>query len=405
MITAAAHAYRYKWAPSSNYSTAKVDICAPGNNVLSLGTNDDTDELSLQAVSYGFTSGTSFAAPNTAGAAALLWQIFPDATAAEIKKMITEGAKTTRDIPARGFFSSERDKEFSITDKVAYGWLDVAAAVNASSAVLGANREISLEVPLKDIIIEQEWEYTPELSHIGQKQTILVKSISPEKMSKTPVTWFSSCPEAVSIDPVTGTLTLISKSVAPSVSIWAQATVNGDTVKSNEIKFTIEGYAPIIKPTGITIALDANDIEVGQQTYWSADLTPENVDLDHIETKITSSNEKVVTVSRISKISGHVDAVGAGSAKIKIVTDNGLSAECDITVRGLAPDPAPDPKPEPMPDPDPTPDPKPDPKPVPKPEPAPKPEEDGGGGGCNAGAGAMVLLAAAPLFMRRNKRR
>jgi subtilisin family serine protease len=54
---------------------------APGDNITSLGPND-------QPVTSG---GTSAAVPFVAGAIALLWSIFPQASAAEVKSAVTRG--------------------------------------------------------------------------------------------------------------------------------------------------------------------------------------------------------------------------------------------------------------------------------------------------------------------------
>lgn len=55
-------------------------LCAPGENVTSLGTNGKPLTL----------SGTSVAAPFVTGAIALLWSEFPDATATEIRLAVTQ---------------------------------------------------------------------------------------------------------------------------------------------------------------------------------------------------------------------------------------------------------------------------------------------------------------------------
>lgn len=67
----------------SSYGRASVDIAAPGGVILSTVPGD----------SYGNKSGTSMASPHAAGAAALLWSIFPGTPAATIKEWMLDGAR------------------------------------------------------------------------------------------------------------------------------------------------------------------------------------------------------------------------------------------------------------------------------------------------------------------------
>jgi subtilisin family serine protease len=70
----------------------KPDIAAPGVNILSQGyTSAATGEA--RHLGYGQASGTSMAAPHVAGAAALLRQIYPDWSNAEIKSAMMSTAK------------------------------------------------------------------------------------------------------------------------------------------------------------------------------------------------------------------------------------------------------------------------------------------------------------------------
>lgn len=61
----------------SNYSPRLVDLVAPGENILSTYSN-----------SYNYKSGTSMAAPQVTGVAALIWSKYPDLSAAEVKAAI-----------------------------------------------------------------------------------------------------------------------------------------------------------------------------------------------------------------------------------------------------------------------------------------------------------------------------
>lgn len=67
----------------SNYGKKTVDVFAPGVNIFST-TPDNT---------YKSFNGTSMAAPNTAGVAALLMSYYPDLTALEVKKIIIASSR------------------------------------------------------------------------------------------------------------------------------------------------------------------------------------------------------------------------------------------------------------------------------------------------------------------------
>lgn len=79
----------------------KPDICAPGARVLSTASNTLTEWLiSLDAANYTaqdgqhyLYNGTSFSSPAVAGIAALYFQKYPDATAAEVKAAILDQAR------------------------------------------------------------------------------------------------------------------------------------------------------------------------------------------------------------------------------------------------------------------------------------------------------------------------
>jgi hypothetical protein len=71
----------------------------------------------ISAGSYGFANGTSFAAPQVAGAAALVWAANPGLTARQVAAVIKQSAS------GRGTWSSE----------LGYGVLDAAAAVQLAA--------------------------------------------------------------------------------------------------------------------------------------------------------------------------------------------------------------------------------------------------------------------------------
>lgn len=69
-------------APFSNYGREKVDVFAPGDQILSTIPGDD----------YESNSGTSMAAPVVSGLAALLMAYYPELTAGDVRRIILESA-------------------------------------------------------------------------------------------------------------------------------------------------------------------------------------------------------------------------------------------------------------------------------------------------------------------------
>lgn len=74
-------------APFSNYSQTRVDVFAPGMDILS----------TVPGGEYERESGTSMAAPVVSGVAALLMSYYPSLTAADVKQIILETA-TKKDV-------------------------------------------------------------------------------------------------------------------------------------------------------------------------------------------------------------------------------------------------------------------------------------------------------------------
>ncbi len=109
-------------ASFSNTGT-HLSLAAPGEEVLSaLSSHSPASVYPRFALPgsggglYGYSSGTSFAAPQVAGAAALVWAAKPTATAAEVAQILEQSAS------GRGTWNSS----------LGYGVIDVAAAVSTA---------------------------------------------------------------------------------------------------------------------------------------------------------------------------------------------------------------------------------------------------------------------------------
>lgn len=69
-------------ASFSNYGKKRVDVFAPGKDIVSTYTNNK----------YDIGDGTSYAAPVVSGISALLWSYYPELTAKEIKQLLIKTA-------------------------------------------------------------------------------------------------------------------------------------------------------------------------------------------------------------------------------------------------------------------------------------------------------------------------
>jgi serine protease len=112
-------------APFSNTGST-VSLAAPGVSVLGALSSLSSPTLYPRAPIdpaggglYGFGSGTSFAAPQVAGAAALVWAADPALTAAQVSLILKETAS------GGGTWTPE----------LGYGVIDVAAAVAKAEAM------------------------------------------------------------------------------------------------------------------------------------------------------------------------------------------------------------------------------------------------------------------------------
>jgi len=86
-------------APFSNYGDTKVDLLAPGVDLLSLDLNNG----------YSVNSGTSLSAPVVSGVAALILSYYPELTAEELKDLLITSSKTKK--PKKVYVPGEGGKK------------------------------------------------------------------------------------------------------------------------------------------------------------------------------------------------------------------------------------------------------------------------------------------------------
>jgi len=79
----------------SSFGRTCVDVAAPGLGIWGLATSDA--RYDLKDLSRGYWSGTSMAAPQVSGLAAMVWSVRPELTAAEVKDAILQNCDSIDD--------------------------------------------------------------------------------------------------------------------------------------------------------------------------------------------------------------------------------------------------------------------------------------------------------------------
>ena len=155
-------------APFSN-TGSHLSLVAPGEEVLSALSSQSPASIYPRFALpgsgsglYGYSSGTSFASPQVAGAAALVWAAKPTATATEVAQIIEQTAS------GRGAWNST----------LGYGVLDVAAAV---SAALGSSAPDELPSLRARSALGMKIKRSKSRVHIGARLSSLMPAISPAR--------------------------------------------------------------------------------------------------------------------------------------------------------------------------------------------------------------------------------
>jgi membrane-anchored mycosin MYCP len=156
-------------APFSN-TGSYLSLAAPGYNVFAAESADaDWPRAQLPWASpgsYGWASGTSFAAPEVAGAAALVWAANPRLTAPQVAKVLKQSAIGSVWTPGLG-----------------WGRLDAAAAVELALKTGGAALRRSVQALRTTMELagrEACAESSPARSRSSRKPSMLVGSQSCE---------------------------------------------------------------------------------------------------------------------------------------------------------------------------------------------------------------------------------
>ena len=226
----------------SNYGATTVHIAAPGGNILS----------TYGASSYAYLDGTSMAAPQVAGVAALVLAENPDYSAEQIRTAILNGV----------------DKVPNLS-----GWVVTGGRLNAYNA-LTRSPVTSISLAPGALTLD-----------INQMRTLAVQTV-PAGM-QTPLDWVSSDPSIVQVAPNgtllalrSGTATITASAVLdPTVTASATVTVTGtalNVVPFRDFNFkqgVIDALIALDPVTyaGYTLASDLYPADVAQITELSLD--------------------------------------------------------------------------------------------------------------------------------------
>lgn len=133
VLCVAATTYEDKLAGFSNRK-GSVGIAAPGHQIEST--------IPTSSTTYGYYSGTSQATPVTSGAASVVWALYPDLTATDLKAVLQKTASKVGDITAQ------------ITS--ADGRLDLAAALTYAAALKSAGKTPAEQEPASGVVLSDK---------------------------------------------------------------------------------------------------------------------------------------------------------------------------------------------------------------------------------------------------------
>lgn len=302
-------------ASFSNYGNI-IDISAPGNAVLSTS----------NAGGYKYSTGTSFAAPSTAGVLALIWSVDVSLTNTEVETILKQ---TAHDLGAAGW-----DPQYG------EGRVDAAAAVTAAAATLEPDTTPPVVTPPADLSQEATGPTTEVDLGAASAQDNVDGELTPTPDTAGPftvgvhtVTW-----SAIDAAGNTGTATqqvTITDTTAPTVTAPPDQTVQylGSPVSvdlgSAEAEDLVDGLVG-------AAASDTGPFDVGVHTVtWSAQDSAGNLGTDTQTVTVTTSDITAPVVTPPADIvieaTSELTSVSLGGASATDETDGNLTPKADET--------------------------------------------------------------------------
>ena len=192
----------------------------------------------------------------------------------------------------------------------------------------GLSREIPVDVteyrPLTgiEVINTQNLQTVTSLSlSLGQSMSGLEAYPSPADYNeKVPfsVTWSSSAPNIISVDPETGVITSLD---------FGDAIITVSVVDKPTAKLEIPVSTAVIPITDIQVSVTSLDLFQYEVKKVSATRIPSNYSVPDATLNWTSSNESVVAI-----VDGQFEAIGGGTATVTVSLNSNPSVSKTITV-------------------------------------------------------------------------
>lgn len=275
----------------SNYSNKYVDIAAPGTEIHSTVPHDK----------YTNMSGTSMAAPFVTGAAAVLHSYYKDISAAGIRHLLLDGAKSRSALSAKVVSGRFLDLYKPLT---AYGEDDYqidtkAPKLTASVAKISGSYKQKLKITAKD-----DSGLLPTVKYARGSQSL---------------SYFRS-----------GVGTKLSLSadgtVSKTLTIPGTYTVYAVDAAGNDVLVKVNCTVNAVK----TLKLNYSKKSLAKGKSFTLKATLSKTGVNGRKLTYTSSDKTIATVNSKGKVTAKKKK---GTATITVKTSNGLSKTCKVTVK------------------------------------------------------------------------
>jgi subtilisin family serine protease len=127
IVSVAATDHNDRIASFSNWGATSVDLAAPGESV-----------WSTVPGGYDWNSGTSMATPHVAGAAALVWSVYPNLSVAEVKARLLGGADYIGDVGANASYPTVTNGRLNVRNALIVPGADADTTAPAAVSNLAA---------------------------------------------------------------------------------------------------------------------------------------------------------------------------------------------------------------------------------------------------------------------------